>query len=343
MRKNLFFVSASLLTLLLFLFDISAGSSGIGVREVARMLFGGEVTEEERVIILEIRVMRALTALLAGIAVAVSGLLMQTLFRNPLAGPHLLGVNSGASLGAALWVLGAPLATAFSSTSGNTTSALATFLPNLGLAGSAWIGALAVLVLVWFVSRKLDDIMTVLILGMMLSCAVDSAVQILQYLGDGTSLKSYVLWTMGSLGSVSSARLPLLLMSVTAGLAIAAASVKSLNMLLLGEEYAVSMGLSVRKTRFLIYLSVALLTGTVTAFCGPVGFIGLASPHIARIFLRDGDHACLMPASALCGAVVLLSCDILSRHFCLPVNVLTSLFGVPVVVMTVLRQRGKNR
>ena len=329
MRKSLFFILSVLLIAIFFFFDISVGSSGLGLREVARVIFGGTASEEERAIILEIRTVRALTALFAGIATAVSGLLIQTLFRNPLAGPHLLGVNSGASLGAAIWVLGVPLGAVGGSG----------FFVNAGLAGSAWIGAFVVLVIVWMVSRRMNDIMTVLILGIMFSCAVDSVVQLLQYLSDGASLKSYVLWTMGSLGSLSSEKLPFLILSVLAGLVIARLSVKSLNMLLLGEEYAVSMGMSVKRVRLVIYVAIVLLAGTVTAFCGPVGFIGLASPHIARLFLSDGDHSSLLPATALCGAAILLVCDIISRRFGLPVNVLTSLFGVPVVILIVLKFR----
>lgn len=330
-HKNTVFIVLSLVALLLlFVADIATGSADISIKDVFKVIAGGDVPPQTRTIVLEIRLVRALTALLAGVAVSVCGLVMQTLFRNPLAGPFVLGVNSGASLGAALFVLGVPAV-----------SLGDTFLGNVGLAGAAWIGAGAVMLLVAAVSHRLKDIMIVLILGMMFSSGVDAIVQVLQFFGDGASLKSYVLWTMGSLGSVSSGQLPLLAGAVLAGVALAGVSVKSLNLLLLGEEYAVTMGLNVRRTRYVIYIATVLLAGTVTAFCGPIGFLGLASPHLARFMTGQSDHRILLPCTAVTGAILLLVCDIVSRSIALPVNVIASLLGIPVVVWIVLRNRLK--
>lgn len=328
-RLQIFITLSVILTAALFIADIMTGSSGILFRDVLKALCGGEVPESTRTIVVEIRLVRSVVALLAGIAVSVCGLLMQTLFCNPLAGPYVLGVNSGASLGAALFVLGLP----------SLASAGSSFLGSLGLAGAAWIGSAAVMLLVAWAGRRLKDIMIVLILGIMFSSGVDAFVQLLQYFSDGESLKSYILWTMGSLGAVDIGRLPLLAVAVLAGLVLAVSNVKFLNLLLTGEEYAVTMGMEVRRTRTTIYIATALLAGTVTAFCGPIGFLGLAVPHLTRFLSGTSDHRMLLPCTALCGAVLMLLCDILSKLFTLPVNVLTSLLGIPVVVWIVLNNR----
>ena len=254
---------------------------------------------------------------------------MQTLFCNPLAGPYVLGVSSGASLGVALFLLGAPLL----GVSGHT------FVQSLGIAGAAWLGAALVLAAILAVSRRIKDIMVILILGMMFGSGVASVVEILQYLSDEAALKSFVVWTMGSLGDVTGSQLALLLPVVSAGLVLAVAVIKPLNLLLLGENYARTMGLNIRRTRLLIFLSTVLLAGTVTAFCGPVGFIGLAVPHLARMAFASADHRILMPASMLAGAALLLVCDLAAKHFALPINTITALMGIPVVIFVVTRNR----
>ena len=273
--------------------------------------------------------MKAVVALVAGAALAVSGLQMQTLFRNPLAGPYVLGVSSGASLGVALFILGAPML-------GLTGHA---WLSSLGVAGAAWIGAAATLALVAAISTRIKDIMVILILGMMISSGVSAIVQILQYLSAEEALKSFVVWTMGSLGDVTAPQLALLLPAVAAGAALSVAAIKSLNMLLLGENSARSMGLDLRRSRSIILLSTTLLAGTVTAFCGPIGFIGLAMPHVARVIFRNADHRTLMPAAALTGAASLLLCDMVAKLLALPVNSITALLGIPVVIWVVVRNR----
>ena len=323
------FAILSILALLLFAIDMMVGSVGIAARDVWAALTGGECDPVTRKIILDIRLMKATMAILAGAALSVSGLQMQTIFLNPLAGPYVLGVSSGASLGVALFILGAPLLGAGGGA----------MMTTLGTAGAAWIGAAAILVIVASVSKRIKDIMVILILGIMIDSGVSAIVQILQYLSNEEALKSFVIWTMGSLGDVTTSQLALVAPVIVAGLAISISVIKPLNLLLLGESYARTMGLNIGRTRLLILLSTTLLAGTVTAFCGPIGFIGLAIPHVARILFSDADHRTLMPATALTGAVALLMCDIISKLFTLPVNTITALMGIPIVIWVVIRNK----
>lgn len=328
-RTTILFILFTAAVVVLFAADIAVGSVSIPIRDVWAALTGGECDPTTARIIRDIRLMKAVVALVAGAALAVSGLQMQTLFRNPLAGPYVLGVSSGASLGVALFILGAPMA-------GLTGHA---WLSSLGVAGAAWIGAATTLALVAAISTRIKDIMVILILGIMISSGVSAIVQILQYLSAEEALKSFVVWTMGSLGDVTATQLALLLPAVAAGAALGVAAIKSLNMLLLGENYARSMGLDLRRSRSIILLSTTLLAGTVTAFCGPIGFIGLAMPHVARVIFRNADHRTLMPAAALTGAASLLLCDMVAKLLALPVNSITALLGIPVVVWVVVRNR----
>ena len=286
-----------------------------------------------RTIILKIRLLKAVTALLAGAALAASGLEMQTLFRNPLAGPYVLGVSSGASLGVALFLLGAPLL----GVAGNS------FLQSIGIVGAAWLGAALVLAAILAISRRIKDIMVILILGMMFGSGVSSIVEILQYLSNEAALKTFVIWSMGSLGDVTADRLALMLPVLLVGFVLAVAVIKPLNLLLLGENYARTMGLNVQRTRLRIFLSTVLLAGTVTAFCGPVGFIGLAVPHLARMIFASADHRILIPGSMLAGAVLLLVCDLAAKSLTLPINTITALMGIPVVIYVVTRNRNLFR
>lgn len=328
-RTTILFILFTAAVAVLFAADIAVGSVSIPIRDVWAALTGGECDPTTARIIRDIRLMKAVVALVAGAALAVSGLQMQTLFRNPLAGPYVLGVSSGASLGVALFILGAPML-------GLTGHA---WLSSLGVAGAAWIGAATTLALVAAISTRIKDIMVILILGIMISSGVSAIVQILQYLSAEEALKSFVVWTMGSLGDVTATQLALLLPAVAAGAALGVAAIKSLNMLLLGENYARSMGLDLRRSRSIILLSTTLLAGSVTAFCGPIGFIGLAMPHVARVIFRNADHRTLMPAAALTGAASLLLCDMVAKLLALPVNSITALLGIPVVVWVVVRNR----
>lgn len=328
-RSTILFCILSALVVLLFAADIAVGSVNIALSDIWATLTGGECDAVTARIIIDIRLMKAIIAILAGAALSVSGLQMQTLFRNPLAGPYVLGVSSGASLGVALFILGGPLL-------GFTASPL---LTTLGTAGAAWLGAAAILALVASVSRRIKDIMVILILGMMIGSAVSAIVQIMQYLSNEEALKSFIVWTMGSLGDVTSSQLLLVAPAIIAGLIIAVSVIKPMNMLLLGESYARTMGLNIQRTRTLILLSTTLLAGTVTAFCGPIGFIGLAIPHVARILFRNADHRILLPAAALSGAIALLVCDIFSKLLTLPVNTITALLGIPIVIWVVIKNK----
>lgn len=327
-RSRILFILLTALVVVLFAADMMVGSVGISAKDVLAALMGGgdPVT---RKIVIDIRLMKAIVAILAGAALSVSGLQMQTLFRNPLAGPYVLGVSSGASLGVALFILGAPLLGIGGSA----------WLSTVGVAGAAWIGAAAILAVVAAVSQRIKDIMVILILGMMASSGVSAIVQILQYMSNEEALKSFVIWTMGSLGDVTTSQLALVAPAIIAGLIISVSVIKPLNLLLLGESYARTMGLNIRRTRSLILLSTTLLAGTVTAFCGPIGFIGLAIPHVARILFCDADHRTLLPAAALTGAVSLLICDIISKILVLPVNTITALLGIPIVIWVVIRNK----
>ena len=328
-RSTILFVSLSLLLVVLFVLDLLIGSVHIPLRDILGAIVGADVDPATRLIVLDIRLVKAIVAILAGMALSVSGLQMQTLFRNPLAGPYVLGINSGASLGVALFILGMPL---FGIATNSTMS-------SIGTAGAAWLGSALILAFVASVSTRIKDIMVILILGMMISSGVSAVVQILQYLSNEEALKSFVIWTMGSLGDVTSNQLHLMFPAILLGLVASVAVIKPLNLLLLGEQYARTMGLNVRRSRYLILLSTTLLAGTVTAFCGPIGFVGLAIPHIARMLFSNADHRILLPASALCGAVVLLTCDIISKWLTLPINTITALLGIPIVIWVVIRNK----
>lgn len=323
-RTFILFIVLTALTALLFMLDLAVGSVAVPLRDVWNALTGGDCPRSTAKIILNIRLIKAIVALLAGAALSVSGLQMQTLFRNPLAGPYVLGISSGASLGVALVVL-------------------AGVGSSIGIAGAAWLGAGAVLLVIAAVGHRIKDIMVILILGMMFSSGVGAIVQILQYLSKDESLKAFVIWTMGSLGDVTWAQLLILLPSVLAGLVLAVITIKPLNLLLFGEEYAVTMGLNIRRSRALLFFSTTLLAGTVTAFCGPIGFIGLAMPHVTRMLFANSDHRVLVPGTILTGGSVLLLCDLISKLFTLPVNAITALLGIPVVVWVVLRNKSVTR
>ena len=328
-RTAFLFTALALLTVALFTADLLVGSVSVAPADIWAALTGGDCDPAIRDIILRIRLLKAVTALLAGAALAASGLQMQTLFRNPLAGPYVLGISSGAGLGVALFLLGAPLLGVSAHS----------FVQSLSIAGAAWLGAALVLLIVMAVSRRIKDIMVILILGMMFGSGVSSMVEILQYLSSEAALKSFVIWTMGSLGDVTGGNLALMLPVVAAGLVLSVAAIKPLNLLLLGENYARTMGLNVQRTRTLLFLSTVLLAGTVTAFCGPVGFIGLAVPHLARMLFASADHRILMPGSMLAGAALLLVCDLISKTLALPINTVTALMGIPVVIIVVVRNR----
>lgn len=326
-RTSTLFLILIAIVCFLFLWDLTIGSVYIPIPEIRDILLGNRESDINSQIIFNIRLNKAFVAFLAGAALSVSGLQMQTLFRNPLAGPYVLGISSGASLGVALFILGMPLI-----------GLSASSFP-LGIAGAAWAGSAIILLAIAVLSHRIKDIMVILILGMMFSSGVTAVVQILQYLSRNESLKAFVIWTMGSLGDVTNSQLPILFIGVFIGLLIAVMTVKPLNQLLLGEDYARTMGLNVRRSRMLLFLSTTLLAGSVTAFCGPIGFIGLAMPHVTRMIFDNINHRVLVPANILTGSAVLIFSDIISKVFLLPINAITSLFGIPIIILVVIKNK----
>lgn len=332
-RYSLLFSGLLIVLAFLFLLDIFLGSVSISPSEIFKA-FLNDTEGTTRTILIRFRLPKAITAVLAGIALSVSGLQMQTLFRNPMAGPYVLGLSSGASLGVAFVILGF--------TSRIPPEAI-TGIGNWALAAAAWTGAGLVMLLVMMISSKVKNIMTVLILGIMLSAGVSAIVSIMQYFSSETMLKAYVIWTMGSLGNLTASQLNVMLISVVVGIAACLISVKMLNALLLGEDYAKSIGLDIKRARFVAIAGTSILAGTVTAFCGPIGFIGIAVPHIARIIFRTSDHRILVPATIITGAAIMLASDIISQvpgsDSVLPVNSVTALIGIPIVIWVILRNQ----
>lgn len=334
---SILFVTLVVAIVALAIGELLVGTTHVPFSDVWAALTGGAVDEGVATIVQRMRLPKVVVAIAAGAALSASGLQMQTLFRNPLAGPYVLGINSGASLGVALFTMAMPMLGVGS----------ASLLMSFGLTGMAWIGSAAILLLVMWLSRKIRNINTILIIGMMLGSAISAIVGILQYMGTDESLKAFVVWTMGSLSTVTIEQLYLLVPVVIAGLVLSVVAIKPLNMLLLGESYARTMGLQVMRSRVIIFLSTTLLAGTITAFCGPVGFIGLAMPHLARMTFRTADHRVLMPAAMLWGAVSMLLCsllcDVVARSgVMLPVNTITSLLGVPIIIYVVIRNRNRQ-
>jgi iron complex transport system permease protein len=337
LRKNrLIFISLGLILIIVFILDLFLGSVSFRPGEIFRAIFGNAGSDVET-IIMQFRLPKAVTSVIVGIALSLSGLQMQTLFRNPLAGPYVLGISSGASLGVAVIVLG------FSS--GLVSAGLQGF-GNWILVIAACIGAGSVMMIIIMISARIKDIMTILILGIMLGSGLSAIVSIMQYFSSESMLKTYIIWTMGSLGNLSSGQLQVLIISASAGIILSILSIKKLNALLLGENYAGSMGLNVRTSRIIIFSSASILAGSVTAFCGPIGFIGIAVPHIARNIFRTSDHAVLVPGSILAGAITMTISDIVSQlpgsENVLPINSVTSLIGIPVVIWIILRNNRKS-
>lgn len=315
--------------------DMLIGTEAIPVREIISSLWG-DVSVEHETIIYKLRMPKVIVAILSGMALSASGLLMQTLFRNPLAGPYVLGINSGASFAVALFTLAVPMM-----------SSSLSWLYNIGVTGVALIGSAAILFMVMALSRRIKSISVILILGMMLGSAISAVVGILQYMGTEESLKSFIVWTMGSLSNVDTQQLYIFAPVVVVGLILSLMAAKSLNMLLLGESNARTLGLNIKLSRGVIFLATTLLAGTVTAYCGPIGFVGLAMPHLARMTFRTSDHRTLMPAAMLWGSVAMLLCcllsDVIARYsVVLPVNTLTALLGVPIIIFVVLRNRNRQ-
>jgi iron complex transport system permease protein len=319
------------LLLVLVVLDVSLGTVRIPFREILAFLFSdGTLSEQHTLILTSFRLPRMITALLAGSALAVSGLQMQVIFRNPLAGPYVLGISSGASLGAALVLLG---------TGAVTTGLLASW----GIVAAAWLGAAGVMFILLLVTIRIRNIMTILILGIMFSSGLSAIISIMQYFGDAAALKSFVIWSLGSLGDVSGSSLTVLTVTIIPGLLISLLSVKGLNAMMMGEEVAGSLGVNIMANRTLVFISTSILAGSITAFCGPIGFIGIAVPHITRLYTGRSDLRYLLPATMLMGMIILVLSDIISQvpgsSRILPINAITSLIGIPVVIWVVISRK----
>jgi iron complex transport system permease protein len=323
--------------ILLFVADLLLGSTRLSAGDVLRSLFG-HGTPHGEIIVMQFRLPKALTAVIAGAAMSVSGLLMQTLFRNPLAGPDVLGVSSGAGLGVALTVL--TITPLFSFAPGSP-------LQDWSLILAAWAGAGAVMMVIMAVSARMRDIMTVLIVGLLLASAISAVVSLLQYFSNEAMLKTYVIWTMGNLGNMSYSQIRTLTVATLAGMVLAVMMIKPLNAMLMGETFSRTVGVNMKITRIILLAAASILAGSVTAFCGPLAFIGVAVPHVARIIFGTTDHRTLMPGVALSGAVILLISDMISTlpggGQIIPVNTVTSLIGIPVVLWIIIGRTGLGR
>ena len=321
--------------LLCIVINIGLGSVNIPLDEVFSAIIGGETSKESwSYIVWNYRVPKALTAILVGCGLSLCGLLMQTLFRNPLAGPFVLGISSGASLGAALLIMGSSLI------SGWLTYGM---INDVSLAVASSLGSFLVLLIVVVVASRVKDSMALLIIGLMFGSITAALVTVISYFTSAEQLQQYIYWSFGTVGNLSWAQLLLLAVATLIGIGMSIFSIKSLNALLLGEQYAKSMGVQIRKSRYIIIIATGLLAGTVTAFAGPIAFIGLAVPHLTRQVFNTTDHRILVPAVLIYGAILLLLCDTLaqlpSSAYVLPINAITSIIGAPVVIWLLVRKK----
>ncbi len=320
----------------MFFINVSLGSVSIPLVQTFKLILNLQVESSIwETIFWQFRLPKAIAAIAVGAALSTSGLQMQTLFRNPLAGPFVLGISSGASLGVALVIMA-------SYSFGGVITALG-FLGTGIIALAAALGAFLVLLLVVMASSKIRDSMTLLIVGLMFGSATGAAVSILQYFSDARDIQAFIIWTFGSLGGITDDEMKIFLPAIIIGLSIAFILSKPLNALLLGENYARSMGVNIRKTRLWIIVSTSLLAGGVTAFCGPIAFIGIAVPHLTRLLFNTSDHKLLMPLVCITGAIVMLLSDSIaqlpgSQHV-LPINAITSLLGAPVIIWIIMRRK----
>ena len=338
MRKNLTLTLFLLLAIvLMFVLNLLLGTVRIPVADICRILFGdGGENEIWRNIVLSSRVPQALTALVAGAGLAVSGLQMQTVFHNPLAGPSVLGISNGASLGVAFVVL-------LSGSLGGVALSRLGYLGDVAMSVAAIIGSLAILGLIAYISQKVKGNVTVLIIGVMIGYLANAIIGVLKFFSAEEDIKAYVVWGLGSFARVSGDQMLLFVMLMVILLPLSMLLVKTMNLLLLGEAYARNLGLNVQRSRLLVILSSGVLVAIVTAYCGPIMFIGLAVPHLARAIYRTSDHRVLMPGTMLVGGALALVCNLLARlpgfEGALPVNSVTALVGAPVIASVLFRRR----
>lgn len=320
--------------MLCFFTNISLGSVSIPLKDIFGSLFGDIDNETSQIIINTVRLPKAITAILVGSGLGLSGLLMQTLFRNPLAGPFVLGISSGASLGVALVILG-------SSLFGGLFADALTNKWSIVIAAS--LGSFLVLLAVLAVSSKVRDTMAILIIGLMFGSITTAVVSVLSYFSSAEQLQQYIFWGFGSLSNLSWSELLIFAGIYVIGLLLSVVSIKGLNSLLLGDNYAKSLGLNLKQNRLIIILATSLIAGTITAFAGPIAFIGLAIPHLTRQIFTTSNHKILLPAVCLFGAIVMLICDSIAQipgsDYLLPINAITALVGAPVVIWLLVRKR----
>jgi iron complex transport system permease protein len=334
-RNTTLFLLLAIGVIVLFFVNISLGSVTIPIKAIFNCLLGNTSDKETwNYIILNYRLPKAITAILVGMGLSVSGLLMQTLFRNPLAGPYVLGLSSGSSLGVALVILSSSFLPAF----------LTPFLvSSYGIIVASSLGSFFVLLAVLAISQRLRDTMAILIVGLMFGSLTSAVVNTLTYFSSAEALQRFTFWSLGNLGNLSWTAIGILFTCIIIGLFLSIWSIKPLNALLLGENYAKSLGLNYKKTRLIIILATSLITGSVTAFAGPIAFIGLAVPHIAKLVFQTSNHTLLFWSTLLFGAMIMLLCDILSQvpgtEIILPINAITSIFGAPIVIWLLVRKR----
>ena len=315
--------------------NISLGSVSISFKDIFYIIFGGETSKETwQYIILNYRIPKAITAVLVGSGLSISGLLMQTLFRNPLAGPFVLGVSSGASLGIALLILGS---TFFGGIF------LSVVFSNWTLAIAASLGAFLVLSAVIIAANKVRNTMSILIIGLMFGSLTSAVISVLAYFSEAEQIQQYIFWSFGSLGNLTWQELLVFSVIYIIGILGTLSVIKPLNSFLLGENYAKSLGINIKKSRNIILFITSLLTGVITAFSGPIAFVGLAVPHITKLIFTTSNHKILIPAVAIIGAIILLICDCIAQlptsEYTLPINAITSLFGAPVVIWLLIRKK----
>ncbi|PCH76095.1 MAG: iron ABC transporter [Flavobacteriaceae bacterium] len=332
---NTAFILLGCALFLALLLNISLGSVSIPLKDIFNVFLDADsVKTSWKFIILDYRVPKAITAIIVGSGLSVSGLLMQTLFRNPLAGPYVLGISSGASLGVALLVLGSSFFTG---------SLMASIGFNWSIALASSLGAFSVLFAVMLAANKLKNTMSILIIGLMFGSLSSALISVLAYFSSADQLQQYMFWSFGSLGNLSWTEIMVLTGVTGLGFFMVLFIIKPLNSLLLGENYAKSMGVNIKKTRRITLIATSLLTGVITAFSGPIAFVGLAVPHLTKLLFNTSNHKLLLPAVAISGAIIMLVCDSIAQlpnsEFTLPINAITSLFGAPIVIWLLIRKR----
>lgn len=334
-QNKILFTTLIFIMIVAFLVNISFGSVTIPINQIIKGLFGNSMEKESwEIILFNFRLPKAFIAIFVGIGLAISGLLMQTLFRNPLAGPYVLGLSSGASLGVAFVILGS----AFLPVS------IATFfLSSYGLTLASALGSFAVLSAVLLVAKRLKDTMAILIVGLMFSSFTSAIVSILSYFSTAEQLQKYTFWSLGSISNLSWKEVTILIALVSFGMLLSILVIKPLNALLLGERYAKSIGINFRKTRFIIIIATSILAGSITALVGPIAFIGLAVPHMAKLLFKTSNHSVLVFGTLLLGGILMLVCDTIAQFpgsdLTLPINAITSLFGAPIIIWLLVRKR----